>query len=64
MKYLTLNEVAEMFSVKPQTIKVWVKNNKIPQPFKIGGAKSHLRWREIDINKYFENLCTQQAGEK
>jgi predicted DNA-binding transcriptional regulator AlpA len=38
--------VAEKFAVTPSTIWYWVKHDKFPKPFKIGGSTF---WKESEL---------------
>lgn len=46
---LTIEEVATYFSVSPQTIRRWVKNNNFAKPEKIG---RRLLWNQDEILKF------------
>lgn len=52
---LTVNEVAQMFKLKPKTINNWVaeRRNGFPTGFKLGHAQSSpRRWMRSDIEAY------------
>lgn len=49
-EYLTLNEVAELLSVNPETVRRWSNDGSIPAA-KVGGI---WRYRKVDIDRLFE----------
>ena len=47
MAYISINDVARKFGLKPNTIRVWIMKGKLPS-VKIGGARRVL---EEDADK-------------
>ncbi len=61
-KVLTLDEVAEILKVHPETVRDWLRSGKI-QGFKPGGGKE---WRvlEEDLEAYVKRLRDEQKPSK
>lgn len=51
-EYISLNEVAELLGVDPETARRWSCDGKIPGT-KIGGV---WRYRKLDIDKLFPRV--------
>lgn len=54
---VNVEEIATAMRVSEQTVRGWVKNNKLPTPMKLG---RRLMWRREVIEKLLSNL----GGEK
>ena len=50
-KYYDCNELAKVFSVKPNTILVWARRNQIPH-YKLNGA---VRFRRDEIEQWVKS---------
>lgn len=58
---LTINEVAQMFSVSRVTIWRWNKEvPDFPKAIKIGGS---TRWRKSDLEKYIAKRAQERADD-
>jgi excisionase family DNA binding protein len=55
---LTVNEVAERFRVKPATIRLWIRNGKLPA--KRFGERKYLI-REVDVAGFVGNTSDAPA---
>jgi excisionase family DNA binding protein len=50
LELLTVDDLAKLFHVSGQTIGLWIKAGKLPQPTRVG----HKRlWRAADIDALF-----------
>ncbi|MBP2663534.1 MAG: Helix-turn-helix domain [Firmicutes bacterium] len=59
--YLTVSDVAKLYSVKEITIRDWVHKGKMPA-VKIGGTNNRgglIRFRQQDIDDFNNTNCTQ-----
>lgn len=52
-KSLTVDDIAAIFAVKPYTVRVWLKSEKL-QGFKIPGG--HWRVKESTMKKFAQDL--------
>ena len=51
-KLLTKKSVAQIINVHPQTLMRLVREGSFPEPIRIAGKGSALRWREQDIKEW------------
>lgn len=57
--YLTVNQVAERYSVSTDTIWRWARDGDFPKGVKIGSSR---RWRLADLLDYEQTLTTDFLG--
>ena len=58
LKLLTVDDLAELFRVRVETIDGWVKAGRLPRPIRPG----HRRyWRPEDIQDHLAKLAEAQA---
>jgi prophage regulatory protein len=55
MKLLKQSEVAERLGFTERYVRLLTRQNKIPQPIKIGTRS--IRYREDEINEFIANNC-------
>lgn len=55
--YVNTGQVAEMLQVDPQTVRMWVKDNKLPTPVRLG---RRMLWRREVIQRHLDNLLLSQ----
>ena len=62
IKYFKVEEVAEMFSVNPVTVRRWIHQGLIGAVDIVEGDRSDYRISEADIAKYDEQRRIQAAS--
>ena len=59
-KLLTVEEVAQILRLEPETVRAWARAKKIPA-YKIGGDRGEWRFDESQIRTWLET-CHQPAN--
>lgn len=57
--YLTVNQIAERYSVRPETIYAWVRKKRFPSPVKLSPGCS--RWRVSDVDEWERERTHDQS---
>jgi len=58
-RYLTRNDVAEMFSISVRTVENWRANGTLPKSFQLGGR---TYWKEEKIRGAVDELIANNAA--
>lgn len=49
-EFLTVQDVARLFSVSTRTVWRWIANGRLPAPLRLSEAT--IRWRRDDLNEH------------
>jgi len=64
MKLLSSEQVAELFGITVQTLRVWRMKGNSPKYVRFGKLKSRCGYREEDVLKWIEERLTNNTTEE
>lgn len=50
-EWMTVEEVAELFKVNPETVRRWIRSKELPV-LDVGGRKGGYRIRRVDVDAF------------